>query len=151
MTLLALMFGFVLWTTTLFYIFKRILIGSVAAIMWIIMGAYTYSLSVAANDVYMLMGIFFILVGMFYSWEVWADINVERKAEEEETRGEDLDFLQDKLDNAIDNNDSKEASRLRRKIADLESKDNPTVNVNTVRDKKENMKLDYTKKTGKLR
>jgi hypothetical protein len=141
----------VIASTVIFYVMRRITIGAFAALGWFFWGAYTYTLISDGGSFYTLMGTFIIFIGMFVSWEVWTDINVEKKADEEETRGEDLDFLQDKLDNAIDNNDSKETSRLRRKIADLEAKDNPTVNVNTVRDKKESMNLDYTKKTGKLR
>ena len=148
------MLGIVLWTTTLFYIFKRILIGAVAAVMWIIMGSYTYSLSTAMNDVYMLMGIFFILVGMFYSWEVWCDINVERKAEAEEARAEDLDDLQDRYEDALDSFDDKEARKLKVQIEDLKSRDGKTININSrvsqIRDIKEDRKIKKFKRTGKF-
>jgi len=141
----------VLSATTIFYVMKRMTIGAFAGIGWFFWGGYTYTLAGGVGSFYTLMGTFLIFIGMFVSWEVWTDIRVDKKADEDEERAEDIDYLKDQLDNAIDNNDSREAAQLRRKIAELEAKDNPTVNVNTVRQRKDEINLDYTKKTGKLR
>jgi ABC-type nickel/cobalt efflux system permease component RcnA len=143
-----------MWATTLFYIYKRILIGAVAALFWIITGAYCYSLHASTNDVYYLSGIFLILVGMFYAWEVWTDINVERKAEAEEARAEDLDDLQDRYEDAIANYDDKEAAKLKGQISKLQARNNPTINVVSRRDQvneiKERQAIKKFNRTGKF-
>jgi len=154
MTFLCALMVLTMWSTTLFYIYKRILIGAVAAIFWIITGAYCYSLSAATNDIYYLSGIFLILVGMFYSWEVWTDINVERKAEAEENRTEDLDDLQDRYEDALDNNDDKEAGKLKRQIGELKERNNPTFNIVSRREQmnevKEKRAIKKFNRTGKF-
>lgn len=147
--LLVGLIGAAILSVCLFYVFRTIIIGAVGALVWIFVGAQSYSMSTVADDLYRLMSYFFFVVGALFAWEVWTDNRTERANEREEKRSEDLDDLNDRYNDAMDRDDEKAMAQLRRQIRKVEAgerEDEPPTAIEKVKRQRHNKAMrDFTR------
>lgn len=100
-----------------YYAFQKPLIVGIATGMFLFLtGAQMYTDADAINDIYYLGGIFIILMGMLYWWEVFTSYASGRKEDRQEWLIENLEELKDDYEDALDNEDYALASKIKSQI-----------------------------------
>lgn len=115
---LGLLFAMAFGLNIAYMIWRTIIFGSAAGLVWFLFGAHMYTLGIGL-DIWRLTGTFVIFLGAFVWFDVYTCVRTERREQAEENLSDDLEQLSEDLQDAKDNDDYKLAKKIHAKIKEI--------------------------------